>query len=702
FLQTARRTRPRFTPDAAELALIGAICEALDWLPLAIMLAAGLADELSPAAILELVRADLDALQSDLRGMPDRHRSMRALFTSSWQLLPDDQRRLMENCALFAASFSRAAAAAVVGPGGAPSARSVGRSLAALADHALLQRAGPERYALHPLARQFAAERHARLPAAEQAASRARHRAYFLGLVAQHADAIVGANGHAAVELLHAELADIHLAWHDASQTNDMSLIGVAVQGLLDLVRSGELYATSTFTFAPAIAQLRAHGADDRPARQILGQLLVAHAETSYLRGDYEAVIAAAQEIIQISYALGQPYLEAEARCVWGKGLRHQGLNQAAQDQLEAAYRLVRASADSRAQRRLRCDLHNFQGLTAWSLGQFGVARAHYRAALRVAQSITYNHGESHGYYALAMTTIMLGNYAEAVEYGAAATTSAQVSGSRIGEILGLLTKGLAHLHRGEETAAQEAFNASEDLFQLVEYRQGESSMIAFRGMLLLHLGDYAAARVTLAEGIALGRMLRYHLVFSLGLNLMGLLQHLLGDHAGAVAACREAMVIAERAGDIVMVAYALTILGHAFAALGEVTEAAACYERAVAIRQAIRQAHLIPEPLAGLIELALARGDLPTALVHSETILATYALTSLAGVEEPSRILLACHRSLELAGDARAAPLLCQAARQLRERAARLASPEERATFCTAVAANRALLALADATAGG
>ena len=160
-------------------------------------------------------------------------------------------------------------------------------------------------------------------------------------------------------------------------------------------------------------------------------------------------------------------------------------------------------------------------------------------------------------------------------------------------------------------------------------------------------------------------------------------------------AACREALAITEQSGDMVVGSHALTHLGHALAALGDVTKATACYERAVAIRQAVSQFHLIPEPLAGLIELALARGDLPTALAHSETILATYAQTHLAGVEEPSRIILACYRSLLLAEDTRARPLLLQAAQQLRERAARLTNPNQQATFCQDVAANRTRLAL-------
>ncbi|MEI6181358.1 MAG: hypothetical protein WCP31_11425, partial [Chloroflexales bacterium] len=113
FIHAARRVAPTFAPNTAELQTISALGQTLDRLPLALMLAAGLVAQLDPAAILALVRADLDALASDLRDLPERHRSIRNLFESSWRLLPAEQQHLLAHTALFAASFSRTAAVVV-------------------------------------------------------------------------------------------------------------------------------------------------------------------------------------------------------------------------------------------------------------------------------------------------------------------------------------------------------------------------------------------------------------------------------------------------------------------------------------------------------------------------------------------------------------------------------------------------------------
>ncbi|MEI6181357.1 MAG: tetratricopeptide repeat protein, partial [Chloroflexales bacterium] len=510
----------------------------------------------------------------------------------------------------------------------------VERRLTALTDHALLQRVGPDRYALHPLMRQFAAEYHACLPAAEQAASRARHRAYFLGLVAQHAEAIVGPTGQAVVELLRIELADIHLAWHNASLTNDLALMGAATHGLLDLLRIGELHAAGSFTFAATITWLRSAITNDHDAsplaRHTLVQLLIAHAEMRFIQGDYATVMTEAQAAAELAHALGNPELEGEAQFAWGKGLRRQGAMQAAQAQFAHAARLIRTCQDSPALRRLRSDLHRYMGIGAWSFGHFKAAHAHYHASLRLAQSIAYRYGEGNVHYSLSLVANMQGNYAEAIAHSNAALAIFRASGNRAGEGFVLISLGLAHMYRGEDTAAQAAFAANERVYEFTGDRQIEIGNRILNGLVLLRIGDYPAAEATLAEGLAAGRALDYPWGNSIGLTCWGLLRHLLGDQTGAVAACREALAITEQAGDVVVGSHALTHLGHALAALGETAEAARCYERAIAIRQAIGQTHLLAEPLAGLIELALARGDAPTALAHTETILSTHTLTAL------------------------------------------------------------------------
>ncbi|MEI7771189.1 MAG: AAA family ATPase, partial [Chloroflexales bacterium] len=709
FLQSALRAAPGFAPDAAALQVIGAICLALTRLPLLIMLAAGLTAQMKLAAILALVQDDINGLETGLRGLPERHRSSHNLFESIWKLLNVDQRRLTAECALFAGSFSSEAAVAVTklgGTGDAAAIRLVGRSLEVLADHALLQRASLNRYRIHPLVRQFAAEHHALLPGAEQAASRARHRAYFLGMVAQHADAIIGPAGRTAVDLLRTKIDDIYQAWRSASAADDLDLMDSAISGLLDLVRIGEIQAMRAFNFGEAIARLRGQGAadpgGDPRAGRLLARMLVAQAEICYTWGDYDSLIVAAAAAGDCFGALGQPDLAAAAQLALGKGRWRQGKTAAARGHLGRACRLARACGAGADQRRLRSEIHYYLGLAAWSRGRFGRARAHYRAALSIARSIAYRYGEADIHNNLALVAITQGAYGKGMEHAGAALAIYRAGGNRAGEGLGRISLGMAHMYCGEDAAAQEAFAASERTHQLTGDQQNESFAALLSGIQMMRVGLYDQAQAALDRGIAISRRIDHSWGIGVGLAFAGLLQHQMGDHANALGCCRESLEHSERAGDMMMVAYTLTHMGHALAALGQTCDASAAYERAVIIRRELGQEHLVPEPLTGLARLALDSDDLPTALAHSTAILHTYELTGLAGVEEPARIILTCYHSLALAGDSRADLLIDTAAQQLRTRAARLTNPSQQTAFCEAVAANRELLALADAAAGG
>ena len=58
---------------------------------------------------------DLDVLTTDLRGIPDRHRSMSAVFESSWQLMRPEEQTTFMQLVVFRGGFTREAAVQVTG-----------------------------------------------------------------------------------------------------------------------------------------------------------------------------------------------------------------------------------------------------------------------------------------------------------------------------------------------------------------------------------------------------------------------------------------------------------------------------------------------------------------------------------------------------------------------------------------------------------
>ena len=141
-----------FAITAENLPHVRQICQLVDGLPLGIALAAAWLRRRSLAQIIEAITRSLDFLSTGLRDVDPRHRSMRAVFETSWQLLSEPEQAVLVALSVFPASFSAQAAAVVVGAALV--------ELDQLCEKSLLQQQPEaERYTLHSLVRQFAAEK---------------------------------------------------------------------------------------------------------------------------------------------------------------------------------------------------------------------------------------------------------------------------------------------------------------------------------------------------------------------------------------------------------------------------------------------------------------------------------------------------------------------------------------------------------------
>ena len=88
-------------------------------------------------------------------------------------------------------------------------------------------------------------------------------------------------------------------------------------------------------------------------------------------------------------------------------------------------------------------------------------------------------------------------------------------------------------------------------------------------------------------------------------------------------------------------------------------------------------------EPIAGLVEMALALNDLLTAVQTADHVLAHLKSGgTLQGTDEPLRIYYVCYRALERNRDPRADDLLFEAVRLLNSQLAKLRDGHSRQRF--------------------
>ncbi len=115
FLSRARAARGGGAPSIGDPETIAEIVRRLDGVPLAIELAAARADVLAPAQILSRLSRPLDLLATPSRGGPSRGTTLRVAIACSWDLLADEERRALSECAVFRGGFTLEAAEEIVG-----------------------------------------------------------------------------------------------------------------------------------------------------------------------------------------------------------------------------------------------------------------------------------------------------------------------------------------------------------------------------------------------------------------------------------------------------------------------------------------------------------------------------------------------------------------------------------------------------------
>ena len=161
FLQRARQVAPAFALTPANRAAIVRLCHLLRGMPLGIELAAAWMRTLTPEEIATEIGRSLDFLTLADRGVPARHRSLRAAFEHSWKLLTPEEQKVAARLAIFRGGFRREGAQVVTGATLPNLAALIDKSLVQVVANTNADAAHPHttnaslRYEIHELLRQY-------------------------------------------------------------------------------------------------------------------------------------------------------------------------------------------------------------------------------------------------------------------------------------------------------------------------------------------------------------------------------------------------------------------------------------------------------------------------------------------------------------------------------------------------------------------
>lgn len=213
----ARQSRHDFRLDAENLPVVMQICQLLEGLPLGVELAASAVWEYPCAAIAEMISTNIHSLAASASNIPPRHRSLRAAFDVSWNLLSQPEKDLFSRLALFTDGFTREAVQQVLQADPA--------LLAALVNQSLLRLDAGGRYQMLETIRQYACEKLAALPDRPQLA--AAHAAYYSAWLKTMDAELLGSQQKQSLERIRQELGNARQAWH-------WMIANRHVEGLLD------------------------------------------------------------------------------------------------------------------------------------------------------------------------------------------------------------------------------------------------------------------------------------------------------------------------------------------------------------------------------------------------------------------------------------------------------------------------------------
>lgn len=230
FVERARQVDPNFSL-ADNRAGVVRICQLVDGLPLALEMAASWTKTLRCSEIAAEIQHNLNFLTSNLRHVPERHRSMQAVFAQTWEHLTEGEQALFKRLAVFKGGFRREAAEAIAGAS-LP-------LLSSLLDKCLLRRDAGGRYQIHELLRQYA---NGKLGTSEIEALAETHCRYYCDFLAQRKLGLVErAQVKTSLEI-EDELENVRTAWQYAIDHQQIDALRKAIAPYFDFCQIQSRY----------------------------------------------------------------------------------------------------------------------------------------------------------------------------------------------------------------------------------------------------------------------------------------------------------------------------------------------------------------------------------------------------------------------------------------------------------------------------
>ncbi len=561
FCQTAVRLDPGFTLSEVESPHIVRICQLVEGMPLGVELAASWIRTLSCGQIVREIEEGLEFMTTSLQDVPHRHRSMRAVFEHSWQLLSEEEKRVFRRMAIFRGGFRKDAALRVT------DASLV--ILSTLLDKSFLRRSRTGRYHIHELLRQFAAEKLDGFPE-EKCDVQDRHCDYFLAFPQHRENALIGPTQKETQAEIAAEIENIRAGWQWAIAQQKFRHIDRAVPALFRFYERQSRFQEGEAAFRQAIEALDSLE-DSRQSN-------------------------ASQSVILAKLLARQ-----------GGLLDRLGKFAVAEEPLQKSLAILRRAEPSAPEAMIFTLM--YLGSVTYDLGKYLEARQWLEESVAICRKIDDRFGLAYSVNVLGNVAYSLGEYSESKRLAGESLNIFKKIGDRWGIGFAYSDLGLVAYLMGDYVEAEQDMQKSLAVFKESGNLFGMLFALGNLGRVAYSLGKYHEAERRLQESLAISKEIGITMVDTIFLNKLSHVARVQGDCSRAEQVAGESLGLAKQIGDRRGMAGALICLGSIAFGQERYAMAEQQFQDSLAIRQKLGYRRGIAESLNYLGRLNLALG---------------------------------------------------------------------------------------------
>jgi len=493
FQHSARRIQADFYVTAENAQAVAAIVCAVDGLPLAIELAAIWLESLPVEEIAAEIERSIDFLETDLRDVPERQRSVRAVFAYAWSRLSADEQAVFARLTLFQGGFERDAAEKV---GGASL-----RLLNSLINKSLIQRDAKGRYSVQKLLRQYVAEQ---ADPRQQTQALADHAAYYAAWLVRLEAMFNTPQERQALDHVEHELDNLRLAWQTAIGQGLWESSEAMMNGLWLYMLGRSMYREGVALFDDLIAALerQRHQSSAFYWRAVTMRYLM-----SGRIGDYDEALRMARRAYD--FFRQDPQAQADqARALNVMAYSQMMLGQVAESR-DTSAQAVEILGDMVDPMLWYMAMANY-GYAEYLLGNYDQARILYESILHTANNvpcspITLAYSRNN----LGEIVREQGDYEQAKRLFQEAYDEFSAQHNRRGMAFSLNNLGGLVFYSGDYNKAEKMYQRAYQLHREIGDRPGMGHSLSALGNIAMSKSELGAAREYYEQALALRRTLQ-------------------------------------------------------------------------------------------------------------------------------------------------------------------------------------------------